>query len=238
LNEKKDISSELAKITDDAVQKKHFDDFINNLVDQDKDRLKADKDRDSAAVDGRIEQIRQAWKAKYNHDFDAGKGAFLDQVAMVTGEVSDPALAVKNWPVAATAELANKPAVKDEEAQLASARKFMGGEVKLDKGRNVALVCIPASHDLPAINLSLIHELPDHWRFDIPNNIDGARIYNNLLTHLTYLGENARDWPANEDDAYRMVAHHVFMALYNVDMPKAPEADRADRKMEGGNDVK
>jgi hypothetical protein len=83
-----------------------------------------------------------------------------------------------------------------------------------EKGRNMATVMIPASHGLPAIKVPLIHELPDNWRIDVPNNLDAAKFQANLQKHLTKSHQMKDKWPADANEAYLAVAHHVLLAIF------------------------
>jgi hypothetical protein len=87
----------------------------------------------------------------------------------------------------------------------------------LDKGRNVAVVSFPESHGMPELYASLIHEMPDNWKIDVPDNVDGQKLHDNLCNHLTVFAQHKDQWPADVNEAYRMAAHHVMMAIY--DMP-------------------
>jgi hypothetical protein len=228
LNEGRDIQSELATVTNDALTKDHFDNFLNNLVDQDRNRLKNDKKPDVADLNGKINVIQKFWHDKYGHDFDikGSKDIYSGVVAIVTGEVTDSAQAVMNWPMDPKT---GQPMKKSEDAVAASAHetgKVFGGEVKLDKGRNVAAVRFAASHGLPSVTASMIHELPDQWRFDIPNSRTGDQIYNDLLNHLNFIAIHSSHWPSDEADAYRMVTHRVLLALYGVDAKMQSGGDR------------
>lgn len=216
LHETTDISSELAGLTTDALTKNHFDNFIGNLAKQDKTRIGDFKNRDVTELNGRIEQIRAAWKAKYGKDFDVDrKNAFDGRFAILQGEISDPDLALNTWPVAAT--LAQP--VKASNTQMPADKSVKDAEkdAKLDKGRNVALVRVPAGHGLPEITVSMIHELPDQWRVDVPNDRTGQQIYDSLKAELTYIGDHMDQLPADVNDAYRMVNHAALAALYGVD---------------------
>jgi hypothetical protein len=221
LGEDKDIRSELANLTEDAIGHNKFDNFIGNFVDQDRNRMKDVKDSDVTALNEKIGDIRRSWKAKYGHEFEIEKekAVFNDQFAILQGEVSDPNLAMANWPVPATAQMAAKPADEQGHAVVAGSVQGDKGDINLDKGRNVALVSIPASHGLPAMTISMIHELPDQWRVDVPNNITGQQLKDNLSKHIAHIDGMKDKWPSDESDAYRAVAHHVLMAIYNVDMP-------------------
>ncbi len=83
-----------------------------------------------------------------------------------------------------------------------------------EEGRNKATVMIPASHGLPAINVPLIHELPDSWRIDIPDTVDAATLRANLQKHLTKAHEMKDQWPADANEAYLAVSHHVLLAIF------------------------
>ena len=83
-----------------------------------------------------------------------------------------------------------------------------------EKGRNMATVMIPASHGLPAIKVPLIHELPDSWRIDVPNTLDAATFQANLQKHLAKAHQMKDKWPADANEAYLAVAHHVLLAIF------------------------
>jgi len=219
LNEVSDIRSELATLTTDAVEKNHFDNFIGNLAKQDKTRIGDFKNRDENELNGRIDQIRAAWKQKYGKDFDVDKKTVFDgRYAILQGEISDPDLALNTWPVPVTSSMQAMQASQTQRPvgdnkTVRDAEK----DAKLDKGRNVALVRIPAGHGFPEMTVSMIHELPDQWRFDIPNDRSGQQIYDSLKTQLTYIGDHMDQLPADVNDAYRMINHAALAALYGVE---------------------
>jgi hypothetical protein len=217
------VKSGLAKLTNRFVTKGDFNKLLAELSTQDKDRAREFKGVDQTKIDGRIEQIRLAWKSKYGHDFDLSdeKTVFDNRYPIVQGEVSDPQVALAGWPVAITADAqtaGSRQAASDAD------NKAVKNEVdaaKLDKGRNVALIRLPGNGDAPAITASMLHELPMFYRVDVPNARTGEQIYNDVLTHLTYLGDHLDQWPANETDAYRAFAYHAVAAVYGLDMKGA-----------------
>jgi len=222
LNEQTDIKKELASFTENAVTKDHFDNLCNCLSKQDKDRVGEYRDRDVTKLNGRIDQIQKAWKEKYNEDFDFdnAKMVFDDRYQIVQGEVSDPAVAVVTWPVPAMPGEAMKASETQRPADIARDKTKAADEAKLEKGRNVAIVRFPQTADTPTLIVSMIHQMPDSWKIDVPNSRTGEQIYNDLLTQLTWLGENSAQWPANKDDAYRMFANHVLAAAYGAQPEK------------------
>lgn len=236
----RDALSELAE----AATGKSLHSVRNKLVDADRNRLKDLKDED-ATLFGRIEQIRKDWKAKYGKDLDIDhKVAFgpdFKGFLIVQGEIVNPQL-LSNWPVQnqkagaqlkvgddkASAEIkvggAGASATADGRQDTTKKEGNEPGDRNLEKGRNVAIVTFPMAHGTPEVTASLIHELPDQWRFDIPDNIDSMKFYQNLLAHLTEFGEMKDKWPADANEASRMLAHHVLQALYDMPTGSAAQA--------------
>lgn len=58
------------------------------------------------------------------------------------------------------------------------------------------------------------------WKVDAPNTLTARELRENLLNHLTYLGENVDKWPTDVNEAYRAATHHVLMAVYGVHVPR------------------
>ena len=198
----------LGQVTNAALTKGGFNDIIERFNDADRNRLgsfakdKNNKDK-LDILDGRIAQFQKDWKAKYNENFKIHKDDVVFGNSMFTvaqGEIGkDAQLAGERVP----APDPNKPVT--------------GGDRNLDKGRNIAYVTVAASHNLPELKVPLIHELPDMWKIDVPDSVTGQKLYDNLLKHLTMADEQKDQWPSDVNDAYRMVSHHVLMAILDVD---------------------
>jgi len=214
------IRSELARATNEAMTTDDFDKFVGELVSEDRDRVGQYKNRNQGEMNAKINTLRKLWKDKYGKDFDIEKEKDLFQpqsVTIMTGEVSDSAQAVRGWPVN---PWTGSPSHKSDQAIAASAQeagKTFGGKTDLDKGRNVALVRMAGAHGMPGLTLSMIHELPDHWRFDIPNDRNGKQIYNDLSAQIDYLTSHSSEWPGNVSDGYAMFSHHLLTAIYGTD---------------------
>jgi hypothetical protein len=232
LKEDGDIRNAFKALTEATLNNDTFDNVVDRLVDADRDRIKKFKDTkpDWKPLHDKISGFSAAFKTKY------GKGATakLDErvvfggngIVLAQGEVADPNAVIGHWPVAPVPASAAQPAAAkvapaDTAQQAHDAHKLFGGNVNLEKGRDVALARFPASHGLSALDASLIHEKPDIWRFDIPDTVDGRKLYDNLVHHIDMMGD-PKTWPDDVNEGYRMLAHHVLMAIYDVnDMPKA-----------------
>jgi hypothetical protein len=240
LNEDKSIDKSFKKVAEDALTRNSFDNLLNNLVDQDRDRIKKSVGNSPLTnVDGNNNKrlndlavsLNDAFKAKYNHDFDmdATKVFAQDFLHVMTGEVADPALLAGKWPVQSGVMASPGGTLTPQEAQLARDKAF-GGDVNLDKGRNVAIGHIKTSHGIPGITASLIHENLGGWKFDIPNTITAQKLYDNLVANLSHIDQKKAELPADINDAYRHVSHAVVAALYDLDLSKSTNtaANRLD----------
>ena len=78
----------------------------------------------------------------------------------------------------------------------------------------MATVIIPAGHGLPQITVPLIHELPDSWRIDIPDSLDAATLQANLQKQLKMAQDQKAQWPADANEAYLNVAHHILLGIF------------------------
>jgi len=209
----------LGQVTNAAVTKGGFNDLIERFNDADRNRLgsyakdKNNKDK-LDILDGRIAQFQKDWKAKYNENFKIHKDDVVFGNSMFTvaqGEIGkDAQLAGERVPAAQNVTKDNLNQPKDATGNTAADRN-------LEKGRNIAYVTVAASHNLPELKVPLIHELPDMWKIDVPDSVTGQKLYDNLLKHLTMADEHKDQWPADVNDAYRMVSHHVLMAILDVD---------------------
>ena len=214
------IKTGLAKLTERAVTKGDFNSMLAELSRPDRERARDWKGADQGKLDVQIDKIQKEWKAKYGKDFDMkDKDKVFDgHFQIIEGEVADPAAALANWPVPVT----------QEEAVTASGRQPVQGDKKeikkearqekLEKGRNVALVRFPAEWGMPEMTVSMIHHLPAFWRVDIQNDRTGEQIYNDLLTHLTWMADHSDRWPSTVEDGERMIAAHAAAAMYGVQM--------------------
>ena len=93
----------------------------------------------------------------------------------------------------------------------------------------MATVVIPASHGMPEATLHLSNEgtLADRWKIDVPDTLSAQQLRSNLEQQLSQLGDK-NSWPSDVNDAYRMVTHHVLLAI------SEPQSDMNGRNDTGG----
>ena len=191
----------LASSTEAALTEGGLDDLTERLADADRNRIGDAIGRDFPDHAALVKQFRADWKAKYGQEFDIDKeeAVFPDTMFTVTqGEIGG------NAPTG---------------AEVATGAREGDVDTNREKGRNIATVAVKESHGMPAVSVPLIHELPDNWRIDVPDTIDAAKLAANITAHLKAAHDMKDQWPANVNDAYAAVGHHVLMAL--TDQPVA-----------------
>lgn len=244
-----DVRKTLDGLTEAAVTKDGFDDLIERLVDQDRNRIGANRfaEKKFDDLNAKADQLRQAWKAKYGKDFEIHPSDAFAMVQVIQGEVQEPAALAGNWPVKAASASASDRAVTAGERETRTSQDPATGapqgtananadnserreplakneDANLTKGREVAIATFPASHGLPQLNVSLVGEAQG-WRVDAPNTLTGQQLHDNLLKHLTHVTDMSAQWPADVKQAEMAVAHHILAAVYGVD--QTPSRDRS-----------
>ena len=226
-NDAEGVRDVLAEVTEAALTKGGLDDLAERLVDQDRNRLGQGNalDQNFADLDGRIEQFRNDWKAKYGQDFNIENEAqaFPASTFMIRqGELGRNAAGAEvdvdvdrnvTGGRTATVDVDRKSGVDSPDSAAADANRN-------DPGRNVASVQIQASHGMPALTVPMIHEAPDAWRIDVPNTLTAEKLKANILAHLTAANQMKDQWPADVNQAQAMVTQHVLMALMDKPVPQ------------------
>jgi len=219
------IRDVLAQVAEASLTKGGLDDLVERLVDQDRNRIGQTLQKDNPDLDGRIDQFRKDWKAKYNQDFDIKneEQAYPNSMFAITqGEQGRSAAGAavdvnvdRNAPGGASAnvDVKNNTGVDRPDSAAADANRN-------DPGRNTATVQIQASHGLPALTVPMIHEAPDRWRIDVPNTLTAEKLKANVLAQLTAADEMKDQWPSDVNQAYAAVTHHVLMALMDQPVQK------------------
>ncbi len=138
-----------------------------------------------------------------------------DFIRIHTGEVTDTNLLVDQWPVDPYFTSATDGKMTPDDAKIAR-EKLFGGQVKMEKGREVALAHLHQVRGLSGVYASMIHETASGWKFDVPNGISAQILYNDLVNRLDAIDQSQAQWPADVNEAYRHVTQAVILAIYDV----------------------
>jgi len=234
-NADRGIENAFETLTESALAKNGLDNIVGQFVDQDRDRIKQSLDtnklswgnmenNNSKRFTDAIAALESSWKGKYNAKFELDKDKVFTKefIHIQTGEVSDPQQLVGKWPVTAT-ELRGLDNAQGKMTQAdadQAKNKAFGGDVNLEKGRNIAIAHIVGSHNMPGVHASLIKESAKGWQFDVPNTLTAPRLYENIVANLNYIEQNKASLPGDVNDGYRMVSHAMALAIYDVNLTR------------------
>lgn len=93
---------------------------------------------------------------------------------------------------------------------LTSSAAAGGGDMKNAMGTAE----IKESHGLPAIEAKMVAQ-DGKWRLDVPDELDGPTLQQNLQKAVEDLNGMSAKWPADKNEATRHVVHRVLMAVMN-----------------------
>lgn len=209
-----------------------FSDKLSNLsaviTDADKQRIGDKLDGQDAQIADQITQLKKAWQAKYEKDFDLSGDALNFGAAGLkirpgnlpaqddARVVSDRIEAKSPLPADPQASRGAGSAIEHADAPVRPQPESDGASSDKDFGNSVIAV-IPARRNLPEVNVALVREaLGSEWKLDLPNGVDGNQLRINLQHQLGVLLADRQSWPADVKDGYRVVAHHTLAALENV----------------------
>lgn len=214
----------IADVTDAALTKGGVDDMVERFVDADRNRIgKTDLD-DLETLDGLVADLQKSWKAKYNNEFDIENLDAVYPASFLTVQVGElgRAAAGAEVDVDVDRELdggAEAEIDVDRESGVDAPGSTAADRNLNDPGRNVALATIQGIQGQESLQVPFIHEALG-WRIDVPDSVDGPKLRQNLLDHLTAANNMKDQWPATEEEAYRAMTHHVFMAIMDKPVQK------------------
>jgi hypothetical protein len=196
----KDTRDTLATAVEAAVTNNGLSDVTERFSKADRDRIgKIDKNS-LGDLNAAIDKFRADWKAKYNQDFkltDKEQVVFGTPIEIKIGDVTDNArLASERTGPTATGTNANTNA-NDKSVN------------------NVTTVNVPAAGGAPAVTLKLTNEgtVTNSYKIDVPDSLDANKLRDNLTRHLNDVNGMKDQWPADANEAYRVVSQHVLAAI-------------------------
>jgi len=190
----------------DAALAGDTDKLIEQLSGPDRERFESQTDADWNPLTKTTGFLNKTWKESYglataNVTKDDLSATYM---AVRIGEIED-GVKLTEWPLEPT------PTTNLMQKKGAGTADYM------EPGRDVAVVVLPSANGLPELTVSMTHEAPDFWKIDVPDDMTLKALQESLTLHLNHLNENARSWPADEDETERLITRHVLMGIYGVD---------------------
>ncbi len=211
----------LAQITDYAVSNGKQEDLIDDLVKADRDRFNNLKDVNWSDLNGRIDQFRKDWTAKYGHEFDAKDNmaaVFNDEFRCYAGMVS-----VNDLPSGKTGPGENKMPVggNPNKETVDQATVIFPHEqtaaAPLDKAKRAMDATKPVY--VHVFNEGKVGGMLNAWKIDVPDDMNSQKLHDALLAKLTDLDEHKDKWPSDVNQGYRAVAECIFSVLTGEPAP-------------------
>ncbi len=226
LERSQDLREILTEISSAAVTEDGFNDLVERLVDQDRNRIgKADLNYDG--YNAAVNRFRANWKNKFGHDFELDEKNVFTAMNVISGEVSNGQVAMVGWPVKPTDATAGPTdavaaanVITGDKAEDAEDRRE---DANLQEGRDVALARI-ASANNTHLTLSFIDEAGG-WKLDLPNNITGNLLLSRVTNCIDQANGMKDQWPGDENQAKQVVTGKLINAIYGID----GNADKAQK---------
>jgi len=219
----------LAQVAEAALTEDGLNDIVERFADADRNRIGEGLDQEDAAYNDLVKQFRDDWKAKYGQDFNITNEEMVfkpETINIVQGEIGESARLAGDRAVDVDVNADAKRSDNEASADV-KVRNDTGVDVNAtgdrqapadrnrnDAGRNTAMVSIPESHGMPALTIPLLHEAPDSWRIDIPDNLDANAIRTKTTEALRKSHSMKAEWPADVNDAYLAVSHAVLASFF------------------------
>ena len=197
------IRDTLASATEAAITEDGFDDFVERLVDADRNRIGKFDGGNESALDAAARRVRDTWKNKFGEDLDIeNEDAMYSSFPIVQGVINTGL----------------EPGVKSMPAN-------SSGDYNVEPGRDIAVVTLPAGHGLSETTLVMIDEAFG-WKIDVPNTVGGRNVHANLIQRLNAVADAADKWPANRQAAARYLTHQVMLAAVGKEEQTATAAKK------------
>jgi hypothetical protein len=221
-----DVRQILSQTAQSAVTKGGAKDLSQQFSQADQDRIK-DWAKDTTQLDQAIDQLRQAYKEKYQQDLDLSKSSEMvftaqffriggggdsarQAAARIGSDASAAGGAVRDAASAGATGQQQIDAAKTagaagtDAAQAASSA--IGGQ------GNSFIVVIPAGHDQPETSLKLVKEASG-WKIDLPEGVDSQKLSQNLQQQISSCTASKDKWPADANEASRAISHSIFVVF-------------------------
>jgi len=221
-----DVRQVLSQVANAAITKGGAQTLTQQIAQADQDRIK-DFSKDTTQLDQSIDQLRQAYKDKYQQDLDLSKSSemvFNSQFFKIGG-AGDSArqAAARIGSDASTAggavrDAASAGATAQQQADAAKTAGTAGTDAAQAASSAISgsgsspMVTIAASHDMPETSLKLVNE-GGSWKIDLPEGVDGQKLSQSLQQQISSCTAMKDKWPADANEASRAISHSVFVAL-------------------------
>jgi hypothetical protein len=162
---------------------------------------------------GALDRFHAAWREQYGRTFFLTDDTLEERAVQVAAGTAALPSPTGQWPVS--------PAPGAEAQKFIFFGPYGGFDVRgqsITPGEEVAVAAVEESYGLPPLRVSLVRE-GGTWAIDIPDDVSGLVLRNNLTRHVNVMTRSMAGWPADADEARALAVRHVLMALYSLYPP-------------------
>lgn len=223
--------------TQAALTEDGFDDLVERFFDADRNRIGASMPTADqiTKLNKLTAEIRTDWQKKYGGEFEIKDrtAVFNNAYAVKYGEVGQGSARTAGQQVAPGGESPVNPpqpngvlggemnggaTPADRAGTATPPPASQNPDANREPGRDIATITVPKQGDLDSIKVPLIWEFPGVYKIDLPDNVDGKKLYDSLYANLKAVRDGEAQWPANEQEAFRAVSHRVIRSVMDAGM--------------------
>ncbi len=221
--------------TQAALTEDGFDDLVERFVDADRNRIGASMPTADQIdkLNKLTAEIRSDWQKKYGGEFEIKDrtAVFNNSYAVKYGEVGQGSARTAGQQMTPGGESPVNPpqpngvmggqmnggaTPSDRAGTTTPPPPAQNPNANREPGRDIATITVPKQGDLNSIKVPLIWEFPGVYKIDVPDSVDGKKLYDSLYANLQAVKDGEAQWPANEQDAFRAVSHRVIRAVMDA----------------------
>jgi hypothetical protein len=223
-----DVRQALSQTANAAVTKGGLSDVSKQVCQKSQQRL-GDLSQQGQQLDQSIDQLKQAYKDKYQQDLDLSRNtdAVFTAEFFQIGGAGDQArqASARQGPDAANSNAANDDAAKSA-AGAAAGAAASGDQAQVAKGTMMdrTIVIIPESHGVPEARVAMVKE-DGQWKIALPAECDGKQLSQNLQQHVQEAIQQKDQWGTDAADGQRAIVHHILIAFAKPSTSAAGASD-------------
>jgi hypothetical protein len=198
----RDIHARIASLVSDAVTRNGFDHMIGSLDKSTRDRIGLERYKDFDKLNGAVDQFRQTFHTRYQHDFELKSALFKDSIPVYRGPDKDHARVTL--------------ASFDTRGGNAPGETLPPADKTADASNTDKAV---AQNNMD-LNFVIEGVIGNGWRLQTPATLSARQLsdslyneLNKMSTELATLPNSKNPWPADMNEAYLKASRHILWAI-------------------------
>jgi hypothetical protein len=219
-----EASQALSQVSQAILSKGGPEKLSDSFAREDQSRLQ-DLSKEAQQIDQSAEQLRQAFKNKYQQDLDVSASAdrIFSSTFIQIGSAADQAQSASGR-LAPDSGATAQPGAGAQQSDAAAARTNADAAqpAAATSGQQTA-VTISSSAAAAPTRVNLVKE-GSSWKIKVPESVDARKLSQSIQQHLQMALQSKDQWPADATEGQRAIVQHVLMAFSDASAPSARDA--------------